>query len=177
MEDLNANPVISKTITENFEVSRPTRAQSLPVPVARELTLGLTEENLEQHNKCVGGFESPVREDDLEPWIPFPRSVTHVEYKGSIGGVLMERQHARRGNQGGHPGAAPRATMSSQIQKAEPIIQSLALDARPSYQRLLGGVELESDEGLIDRDGRKPGQVRHEHYYLQPVKDSKIAEI
>lgn len=121
MEDLNANLAVSETKTEKLEAPRPTRAQSLPVPLAREL--GLTRENLEQHNKCVGGFECPVREDDLEPWTPFSRSVTHVEYKGSIGGVLMERQHARRGNQGGHPGAAPRATMSSQIQKAESIIQ------------------------------------------------------
>lgn len=107
MEDLNANSAISETKTEKFDALRPTRTQSLPVPLARELTPGLTRENLEQHNKFVGGFECPAREDDLEPWTPFPRSVTHGEYKGSIGGVLMERQPARRGNQGGHPGAAP----------------------------------------------------------------------
>jgi len=179
MEALDANLAVSKTITEKFEAPRPIRAQSLPDPLARELTPGLTRENLNQHNKFVGCFERSVREDDLEPWILLPRSVTHVEYKGSIGGVLMERQHARRGNQGGYLGAAPRATMSSQmssqIRKAEPRIKCSASDPEASYQGLLGGADLDHDEGLVDQDGRKPSQVRHEHYQSEPVKDSKNA--
>jgi hypothetical protein len=128
MEDSDVNRAFSKIIRGKFEAPRQTRAQSRPVPLARELTPRLTRENLEQHNKFVGDFECPCREDDLEPWIPFKRSVTHVEYKGSIGGVLMQRQPARRGDQGGHLGGAPRTTMSSQNRKAEPRIKYSAAD-------------------------------------------------
>jgi len=139
MEESDVNRAFSKIMRGKFEAPRQTRAQSCPVPLARELTPRLTRENLEKYNKFVGDFECPCREDDLEPWTPFRRSVTHVEYKGSIGGVLMRRQPARRGDQGGHPGAASRSTMSSQIRKAEPRVKCSAADLGARCQRLLGG--------------------------------------
>ena len=163
MEDSDVNQAFSKIIRGKFEAPRQTRAQSCPVPLTRELTPRLTRKNLEQHNKFMGDFECPVPEEDSEPWIPFRRSVTHVEYMGSIGGVLMQRQPARRGDQGRHPGAAPRTTMSSQTRKAEPGIKCSAADLGARFQRLLGGNRsLESDKGLVNQDGRKPGQVRCE---------------
>ena len=138
MEDSDVNKAFSKTIRKNFEAPRQTRAQSLPVPLARGLTPRLTRKNLEKHNKLVGDFGCSCRGEDLEPWIPFKRSVTHVGYRGSVGGVLMERQPARRGDQGGHLGAAPRSTMSSQIRKAEPRIKFSAANLGARFRRLLG---------------------------------------
>ncbi len=171
---LKANPAVPKVPIERIEVPRPTMPQCLPFPLARELTPGLTRENLDKHNKCVGGFERPVQEDGLEPWNPLPRSVTHVEYNGSIGGVLMERQYARRSNQGCHPDAAPRALMSSQIQKADARIQIPASDPGASYQMLMGGVRLNRDGGILDQGTvSKQGQVRHVNYQSGLFKDPK----